>query len=120
MRSVPRRSGHASRRGLTLAEVLVALLILATAALATVGTQIAVARLSASALTRERTAARAASIIDSLRALPCARLAPGTEAAAGVHFSWRPTSLGDLSALRLDVTPTQGAPWHAETLLPCV
>ncbi len=120
MRSAPLRTGPVRRNGLTLVEVLVALLILATGALATVGTQVAIARLSASSLARERTAATASSIIDSLRALPCAHLAPGTRATAGARFSWHPATLGDLSTLRLDVTPTQGAPWHAETLLPCV
>jgi prepilin-type N-terminal cleavage/methylation domain-containing protein len=120
MRAAPLRTRPAPRTGLTLVEVLVALLILATGALATVGTQVAIARLRAGALARERTAANAASIIDSLRALPCAQLAPGTHATAGARFSWTPTTLGDLSALRLDVAPTQGAPWHAETLLPCV
>lgn len=117
MDSPPRRIG---RSGLTLVEVLVALLILATGSLATVGTQVAIARLSASALARERAAANAASILDSLRTVPCAQLAPGAHATPGARFTWSPSALGDLSALRLDVTPTQGAPWHAETLLPCV
>lgn len=120
MRSPSLPTGRVPRNGLTLVEVLVALLILATGALATIGTQVAIARLSATSLAGERTAATAASIIDSLRALPCAQLAPGTRAAAGAHFTWHPTTLGELSVLRLDVTPAQGAPWHAETLLPCV
>jgi Tfp pilus assembly protein PilV len=100
-------------------EVLVAILVLTTGALATVGTQLALARLSADTVTRERDAATAATIIDSLRASPCASLASGTRLTSGATFTWSVTSLGDLRDVRVHVVPSQGTPWAATTLLPC-
>lgn len=120
MRTAHRSTAHALRAGLTLVEVLVALLILSAGALGTVGSQVAIARLSANALARERQAAAAAWIIDSLRAEPCASLTPGTRATSGAQLAWNVSASGDLSTLRVDVTPSQGTPWVAETLLPCV
>jgi prepilin-type N-terminal cleavage/methylation domain-containing protein len=120
MRTAPLYQHHPRRDGLTLVEVLVSLLVLSAGALTTIGTQVAIARLSASSLTRDRTAATAASIIDSLRAQACALLASGTRGNPDAHFSWSVSTIGDLRTLRLDVTPTQGTPWSAETLVPCV
>ena len=107
------------RAGLTLVEVLVAILILTAGALASVGTQVAIARLTAATLIQQKTAADASALLDSLRATPCAALTAGTTARQHAQLIWIATPTGDLVELRLTVNPTAGATWQAETLLPC-
>jgi len=120
MRSIPPPPSRSARAGLTLVEVLVAILVLTTGALASVGTQLAIARLSASALARARDATAASAIIDSLRTIPCPSLTSGMAIAHGARVTWSVTALGDLRGLRVAVAPSPGRPWAAATLLPCV
>lgn len=114
-----RCSSKTTRAGLTLIEVLVAILILTAGALSTIGTQVAVARLSAGTVAQQLNAAAAAAILDSLRAEPCALLAPGNSTTRNARISWSANRAGDLATLRINVLPSQGAPWSAETLVPC-
>ena len=112
-------STHRPRAGLTLVEVLVAILILTAGALSSVGTQVAIARLTRATLVQQKTAADASAILDSLRATPCAALTTGTTSRPHALLTWSATPNGDLVELRLTVIPTTGAAWQAETLLPC-
>ena len=112
-------STHHPRAGLTLVEVLVAILILTAGALSSVGTQVAIARLTRATLGQQKTAADASTLLDSLRATPCAALTTGTTTRPLAQLTWTATPIGDLVELRLTVIPTTGATWQAETLLPC-
>lgn len=116
---VPRPPRFQPRAGLTLVEVLVAILVLTAGALSTIGTQVAVARLSARSLAQQRNATAAATLLDSLRTTPCSALASGTSTSSLAQLSWTATPSGDLVALYVSVVPTTGAPWNLETLVPC-
>lgn len=112
-------SSHPPRAGLTLVEVLVAILILTAGALSSVGTQVAIARLTRATLIQQKNATDASAILDSLRATPCAALAAGSTTRTHAQLTWTATPNGDLVELRLTVIPTTGTTWQAETLLPC-
>ena len=112
-------SPHHPRAGLTLVEVLVAILILTAGALSSVGTQVAIARLTRATLIHQKNAADASALLDSLRATPCAALTGGSLPRSHAQLTWTAIPNGDLVELRLTVLPSVGATWQAETLLPC-
>ncbi len=112
-------STHRPRAGLTLVEVLVAILILTAGTLTSVGTQVAIARLTRATLIQQQNAADASALLDSLRAIPCAALIAGTATRPHAQLTWTATPNGDLVELRLTVIPATGATWQAEALLPC-
>lgn len=114
------RSDHSPRRnGLTLVEVLVALLLFASAALTTAAVHGATSRLSSEAVIRRRLADAAASTLDSLRSIPCAAVATGASTTPQGTLRWVVSAAARTHALDLVVTPARGAPWSASTVIPC-
>jgi Tfp pilus assembly protein PilV len=113
------RPVHRHRAGLTLLEVLVAMLVLTAGILTTITTQLAVARLRAHDTVRLRAAAAAAGTLDSLRAVPCQSLTSGNAVEPDAHLAWNVLVARDLAEVQLAVTPRIGAPWAAETLSSC-
>lgn len=109
------------RKGLTLIEVVVALLVCSVGALAALGTQ--------ATMIRERGRARAvhyqvtvgSRVLDSMATLSCSALANGALTGASAAYSWRVTH-GPLSTeIVLSVTPTHGTttPWSVRSVVRC-
>jgi Tfp pilus assembly protein PilV len=113
------RHRHHARAGLTLLEVLVAMLLLTVGTLTTLSTQVAIARLQSHDSTRQRAASSAAAILDSLRATSCASLTSGSSLEPDARLDWTSHVAADLASVALVVTPTRGTPWTAATLVPC-
>ena len=82
------RTPLASRRGFSLVELLVALVLLASGALVVAGTSTLVARAVGEGARRTTAARLARSTLDSLAALPCAALVAGSDTARGVLVAW--------------------------------
>lgn len=80
--------GRGSRGGFTLVEVLVAIVILATGALALAGSAAVTVRRMAEAARRSTAVSMARSRAESSLASPCAVLASGSETAGGVRSDW--------------------------------
>lgn len=106
------------RTGLSLVEVLVAIIVLTSGALAAVSTQIATAHLAQRARTVQSNAQHVARLLDSLRGGPCAS-SSGTNTRTGAVFTWSVAPGADVALVRVQVTPTSGNPWAAETLVAC-
>ncbi|HEX4936157.1 MAG TPA: prepilin-type N-terminal cleavage/methylation domain-containing protein [Gemmatimonadaceae bacterium] len=83
-----RRAPHGPR-GFSLAEVVVAIVLLAIAALGVASTSTVVARLAATSRAVALATRETARVVDSLRAIPCRALGAGsaTTAAGVVHWS---------------------------------
>jgi prepilin-type N-terminal cleavage/methylation domain-containing protein len=111
-----------TRTGLTLIEVVIAILILSVGALALAGSSaVMVRRLSDSA----RTAAGASvgrSRIESSLAAPCSALAGGSEQILGVHSEWSVAGTQNSADIKQRVTyPARRGP-HSEDFIssaPC-
>lgn len=117
----PSASRH-PRLGLTLVEVLAALLLLAVGALGVASTSALTARLFATGSAIERSAAALAAVMDSLRAERCATLVGGSSPTAGGTVTWGVLHAPRVAQLRVTVSPTPAsrvAPFAVETLLPC-
>lgn len=119
------RTGPYYRRaGFSLLETLVALVLFAAVLLAMLSTgQFILARLYESDL-RFRAAVYSQSILDSLRATACARLAPSTSAKAPFTAFWAVSDLLDVARLDVAVTaPQRGSAvpraYIASTLINC-
>jgi len=80
--------GKESRGGFTLVEVLVAIVILATGALALAGSAALTVRRMAEAARRSAAVSMARSRAESSLASPCGSLASGSETAGGVRSDW--------------------------------
>lgn len=80
--------GNESRGGFTLVEVVVAILILATGALALAGSAAVTARRMAEAARRSAAVSMARTRAEFSLALPCASLASGSETIRGVRSDW--------------------------------
>ena len=113
------RTAHRHRAGLSLFEVLVAMLVLTAGILTTITTQLAVARLRSHDAIVSLAANAAAATLDSLRAIPCNTLTSANLAGPHAHLDWTVLIATGVAQVRLTVTPRRGAPWAAETLLPC-
>lgn len=110
------------RPGLTLVEVLVALVLLAVGALGVASTSALSARLFATGSAIERSAAALGAVVDSLRGERCAALIGGSTPSAGGTVTWSVMRPPRVAQLRVTVTPTptaRVAPFAVETLLPC-
>jgi prepilin-type N-terminal cleavage/methylation domain-containing protein len=107
------------RTGLTLVEVLVALILFATAALTTAAVHGTTTRLAAEAHLRQQLATRAMNVMDSLRSIPCGAVAPGTSTPAAGTLRWVVAATTRTRIIRLTAVPAFGTPWNAETVIPC-
>lgn len=112
------RRARSERTGLSLIEVLVAIVVLTTGALAAVSTQVATAHLAKHARALHVNAQDAARLLDSLRPTPCVSAA-GANVGKYADYSWSKSVSGGVARIHLLVTPTTGKPWSAETLVPC-
>ena len=109
-----------SRPGLTLIEVVVSTLLLASGVVCTLSVQAAITRSAARAHQRRLLAVIAANALDSLRALPCPGVSAGGVTSALGQLAWTTHSgAGPTLTLSLVATPTLGPAWRAETILPC-
>ncbi|MFN8581762.1 MAG: prepilin-type N-terminal cleavage/methylation domain-containing protein [Gemmatimonadaceae bacterium] len=77
-----------TRRGVTLVEVIVALVILLSGVLSLAATGVRLQALGASARQRMVATARATSVLDSLRSVSCRSVVSGADSALGVRVSW--------------------------------
>lgn len=108
-----------SRRvGLSLLEVLVAIVILTTGALAAISTQVATAHLTKRTRALQFTAQGAARLLDSLRSTSCASTS-GVHIGSFANYSWSKSPGADVALVRLQATPAAGKPWSAKTLVIC-
>ena len=110
------------RDAFTLPEVLVAILVFAVGilGLASSGTFLVVQVREAHDLTRAATLA--GTVLDSLKALPCASVAAGSDALGPVTVRWTATPSGPTLAVTTTVSVARrGSPWqlNIDTLLPC-
>ena len=130
--------GHARRRsrqrggraGFTLAEIIVAIVILTIGLLAMASTSGAVARQMTGARRQTIAATIAQSRFDSLTSVRCALLAPtvgttrtvtsGSSARSGVTESWTVTDDNDIKKITVSITfPGRPTPMVYQSILPC-
>lgn len=111
-----------SRRGFTLVELVVAVLLIDVAVLALVAGSAVVVRRDLEVRTRDRAARAAANRLQMLSALPCASSLGDTALAAGLHELWTATRSASTRALRDSVSFPLGDARRAvvlETVIPC-
>lgn len=114
-RSTPTR--HPARRGITVVEVIVALVLVAVGLLAIAGTS-ALAFRTATSASRERLAVRQADRrLARLTAAGCASATAGTDSAAGMRERWSMAdSLGGVASIEASVAWQAGARRRVLTL----
>jgi len=109
------------RRGLTVIEVIVAMLIFSIGALGLAAGSAAVARQISSNNLRVRAASAARSRAELAHALPCGSLSSGNERNAGIHSTWEVAQSGALT-LDQQVERTDATGRHSDRFLsaaPC-
>lgn len=122
----PLVDGHPTRArtrdAFTLVEVVVAIVLLATAALDVAATSTYLARLAASARAVALATRETASVVDSLRATPCASLAAGSRSTSAGTVRWTIAAASgtrDIRAVLSPRSPRVRQPVIEETLVPC-
>lgn len=117
-----RRASATSRDAFTLVEVVVAIVLLATAALDVAATSTYLARLAASARAVALATRETANVVDSLRTIPCASLNAGTTITTAGTVRWTITTQPGTRDIRAVLTPRSRRvrqPVIEEALLPC-
>jgi prepilin-type N-terminal cleavage/methylation domain-containing protein len=110
------------RRGFTLVEVVVAVLLLSLAALGVASTATYAARLAASARALAEATRATALVVDSLRAVACPSLVSGVATTVAGTVRWTLTPYAGTRAVRAVLTPGSSRvrqPVVEEVLLPC-
>lgn len=110
---------HHPRHGLSLVEVLVALVVFATAALASLAVHTMAARQSARIAQRETLARHAANILDSLRASSCATVTGGNLVHPLGTITWTATPAMSFVAIQVQVVPSSSTTWALHGISPC-
>lgn len=110
------------RSAFTLAEVLVAILVFSVGilGLASSGTMLLVQAREAQVLTGA--AVLAGAVLDSLRARPCASVAPGSTTRGAVTATWTTVPSGPVLAVTTTISASGRSalrPLTIDTLLPC-
>jgi hypothetical protein len=103
-------------------EVVVAVVLLATAALTVAATSTYLARLAASARAIALASRVTAQVVDSLRAVPCAALAAGSVSTPAGIVRWTVATTRETRDVRAVLTPSSlrvRQPVVEEALLPC-
>lgn len=111
-----------ARRGFTLVEVVVAVVLLAIAALGVASTATFVARLAATARALALATRANAHIVDSLRGTPCASLGAGSARTPAGSVYWTASATGATRHVRAVLTPLSArvrAPLVEEVIVPC-
>jgi type IV pilus modification protein PilV len=111
-----------SRRAFTLAEVLVAIVVFSVGilGLAGLGTFLVVQVREAQAMTHAATLA--GTVLDSLRATPCAAVAGGTRSHGAATVRWSTSPVGRVIGVTAVLSiPLRRPPWQVtiDALLPC-
>ncbi|MGQ0648612.1 MAG: type IV pilus modification PilV family protein [Gemmatimonadaceae bacterium] len=114
------RKFPAPRVGLTTIEVLMAIMLLGVGAVATLSVHASITRMSAHAHHRRLLALDATRVLDSLRAITCTTVAPGSLVRRHGRLDWTARAASSSITVTLSAVPTSGVAWHAETILPCV
>jgi prepilin-type N-terminal cleavage/methylation domain-containing protein len=125
-----RRARRGARAGFTLAEIIVAIVILTIGLLAMASTSGAVARQMTGARRQTIAATIAQSRFDSLTSVRCASLAPlsgtssmvtsGSSTRSGVVESWSVTDGDDVKNITVNITfPGRPTPLVYRSILPC-
>ena len=92
-RSGARTTGRANRRGFTLVELMIAVVLLSVGMLALAGSAAMVVRSMTTATMRTRAATLAASRLDELRSGGCGLIAAGSVKERGVTLAWTVTPM---------------------------
>lgn len=108
------------RPGLTIVEILVALVVLGTGVLGTLAVQARAIRAQRDAQHLALAASRLTSINDSLRAIPCASIVGGTETARGFAIGWRATQQVASLTVEFSVATARGNTFTTSTIVPCL
>ena len=110
------------RRGFSLVELLVALVLFSSGALVVAGTSTLVARAVGEGARRTTAARLARATLDSLAALPCTGVAAGRDSARGVIVAWTVDTVPRARLVRQTIRiAVRGgeARSFAESMLPC-
>jgi Tfp pilus assembly protein PilV len=107
------------RRGVSLTEVVVAVLLFGIACLALLSSQTVLTALRSRATIRWSLANWTLNTLDSLRAASCTALASTTRTSRDGSLTWIVTPQGQVVHLALVVAPRSAAAWRTETLVPC-
>lgn len=116
------KTPRTARDAFTLVEVVVALVLLATAALNVAATSTYLARLAASARAQALATRATAHVVDSLRSAPCTSLGAGSITTVAGTVRWTATSgagTRDIRAVLTPISPRVRQPVVEEVLLPC-
>ncbi|MFN8570939.1 MAG: hypothetical protein U0132_02710 [Gemmatimonadaceae bacterium] len=112
---------RAPRAGFALAELIVALtvLVIAVLSLAAVGGRLLA--LGQAAMTRYVAASATASLMDSLRAVPCHGIAPGSSNSPGTQTTWSVAAGTSSRTVRVTTTFTDRTvhTFQVEGAIPC-
>lgn len=110
------------RRGFSLVETVVALLLLAIAALGVASVSTFVARLAATARALALATRETAHVVDSLRAAPCTALGAGTASTSAGLVRWTvaaPAGTRRVQAVLTPTSPRVRTPVVEEAIIPC-
>lgn len=111
-----------ARRGLTLIEIVVAILILSVGALALAGTSAVMVRRMAESARNAAAASVGRSRLESSFAAPCPAIIGGSELILGVHSEWSVTASANSADIRQRITyPTRRGAHNEDflTAAPC-
>lgn len=117
----PRATAHA-RPGISLAEVLVALVLLAIGALGVVSTSAFASRLTATGQLMLGAAREVGHLVDSLRTAGCPALVAGSSASPHGSATWTANTNGNAATIAVTMvpaTPRLTTPLVSETIIPC-
>src|SRR5690606_27550827 len=107
------------RSGLSLIEVLVAIVVLTTGALASISTQVATAHPTRRTRALQFNAPDAARQLESLRSTTSCTSTSGLNSGRYAQFAWSTLAAADLALIRVQVAPKSGKHWSVETLVIC-
>jgi prepilin-type N-terminal cleavage/methylation domain-containing protein len=109
------------RPGLTLIEVVVALLVCSIGALAALSTQASMIRERSRSRALRDQVASATAILDSLATISCTNLASGGRITRVATLRWNVTPLTKSMEITMAVRPIVGSttPWTVRSVVPC-